>query len=304
MNFINKNINQLNLHSALLVLGQNLVQVFGAVYFLNKGFEPFQVLGGWALLNLFRMILRPGAHRVIRRIGLRKAIFLGTLLFAGLSFFLPLVAEPNWLFILFLLYFAICDITYWFSYHAYFSILSDGNHRGSEVCSREVLMMLAGAFAPVLGGVMIQQISFLFAATIASCLILVAALILLTMPDVKIKTSYKNITTFGRTAGLGFRLWFGWAVFYYMFSFIWSIVLFYLSGSYSLFGGLLTLEILFSVMILANVGSLIDHKKYSKLFGFSINILLIVVLFRSFIVDTFFLNCCFSIFNRVCVFDI
>lgn len=286
MIFKNKNINQLNIHAALLVLSQNLVQVFGAIFFLQRGFDPSIVLGGWALIYFFRLILRPLAYKFIRFIGIREAAILGTLLYSCISIFLPMVNYPNWLFVGFLLYYAICELIYWFAYHTYFSILSDGFHRGREVCARESLMMLAGAFAPALGGILIQYIGFLFAGIIAACLTLVAAIPLLYLPDVKIGSKVKMRTVIKNVGGFGFKLWFGWAIMFYMFSFVWSIILFYLVGSYSLFGGMLTLEILFSVMILNLVGNLIDRGAHMKVLKISVTMIAFVVFLRVFVVNS------------------
>ena len=299
MSFKNENINQLNLHSVLLALGQNLVQVFGVVYFLQKGFEPHLVVGGWALLNLFRFILRPFIYKIIRSLGIKKSVFLGTFLFAGVSLIVPFVTTPDLFFVGFILYFAICDLTYWFSYHAFFSLLSDGQHRGSEVCVRETMLKLAGAFAPALGGILIQYTSFFFAGLIAALLTVAATFLLLDLPEIKIKKDLKIRQVLKVVEKDGFKLWFGWAVLFYMFSFIWSIVLFYLSGSFSLFGGMLTLEILFSVVTLTIMGKLIDHKKHSLILKLAVLVLVFVILFRAIWVNTLVLVVVSQIFTSI-----
>jgi MFS family permease len=234
-------------------------------------------------------LLRPIAFRIISRIGLRKGAIIGTFLYSGLGLIMSFIHAPDYLFVSFLAYFALCDVFYWFSYHTYFSILSDGHHRGQEVCARETLLVIAGAFAPALGGLLIQYIGFLSAGVIAGLATLTAAYPLFLTPEVKLGKQMSFKAAFLENGHVGFKLWMGWSILYHMFPFAWAIIIFYLAGSFSLFGGLLSLEVVFSAMVLTIVGRLIDRHRQSSILAVSVPLIIITALFRIYLVDTIYL---------------
>jgi len=203
-----------------------------------------------------RFVVRSGVLPLVRRIGLRRTLMLGTLLEA-LAF--PLLAEVRGVDAWFV---ALCLITplgsalYWTCYHAYFAALGDAEARGGQVAFREAMAAVIGILAPLAGGwalanegprIMFAGVALLQAA---------AALPLLGGPEVPIKDQSPGGI---RAGGFGAMLmatdgWFA-ACYYY----VWQIALFItLKESFQAYAGAMALAALAGAACGLVIGRVID----------------------------------------------
>lgn len=287
MFFRNRNINLLNIHTGCIAFADSILNVFGVVYFLEKGFALTTVLLGWGCIHIFRLfLLRPFVLKIFRHIGVKKGVLIGTALFAGTFYVILEVTAVNWFFLFFFFYFALVDTFYWFSYHVYYAILGDAPHRGKEIAIRESLNTILTAIAPLVSGLLAARIGFWAVYTVGGAVAL-CAFIPLFFSDgdrpQRVTTFFNAMRT---TSFRGFWLWLAWAFLYYFHQFIWVIVLFFTVRDYITFGGLVSLEIFLSVVIYLSIGRLVDEHKARSVMPMTFLLLSAVTIFRTFFAYT------------------
>jgi len=185
----NRDLNLVNLHSAITALAMGSGGAFWSVYLLKAGLSVPGILLVLAATFLSRLALRSFLLPLAIRIGVRRTLILGTLVLA-VSF--PFVAEVHGIGpALYILIFvtALADTVYWPSYHAYFAAVGDEDHRGQQLGLREAVSAVLGIVAPLAGGWVLvsfgARATFLATAAIQAA----AALPLLFTPDIPVKKS-------------------------------------------------------------------------------------------------------------------
>jgi MFS family permease len=153
----NPNVNRLALHTALHEIANSLSGLFTAVYLLRIGFSPADIFLTFAAIFGLRFLLRPALLFVTPRIGLRWTLVLGATFIAVQYPLLALVHDMGFELALFCMSAAVGQVCYWTSYHAYFAFLSDPEHRGSQVCVRQLLIATAGVVGPAAGGIVLAM---------------------------------------------------------------------------------------------------------------------------------------------------
>ena len=258
MSFLsNKTVNLLNLHYGLHALAMNVGGVFFAVYLLKAGLSVPLVLASISLILAVRFCLRPLALMAGKRWGLRTVVMLGSLFQAVPYLILPHVAGANLYLLALCVAWAVGDMLYWTSYHAYFAALGDPEHRGQQVSAREALATGVSILGPVLGGWALMTLGATAAFGIAAAISAISALPLLAGPEVKVAQQADGAARAART---GFLLlaadgWLcaGWV-------WLWQIILFTnLSRSFTAFGGAVALGAVVSAVAGLVLGRFVDQ---------------------------------------------
>ncbi|MBU1177972.1 MFS transporter [Patescibacteria group bacterium] len=281
----NKNINLLNLHAGLVAFGDNVIYIFGAIYFLQQGLSLPIVLLIWAAVHTARLVVRPLALKLIQAIGIKKGLIIGTLLYPGIFAIIAQVESLGFWLLAFIVYFAIIDNLYWLPYHVFFTTLGDNEHRGKQLGARESFITLMAAAAPILGGFLADRFGFGAIYFVTIFVMILAIFPLLFTPNIPkdIKLNYSQ--AFKKTDHHGFWVYAGWSLLYTAHEFLWIIVLFILVGEISIFGWLMGMELLLMIVFSLLLGHLTDKGK-----GW-INILIagvlltIVIIARSFFIS-------------------
>ena len=238
----NSAVNLLNLHYGLHALALNGAGAFFAVFLLKAGLPVPAVFAAIALVLAGRFVIRPLVLVIAPRVGLRALVAFG-IIFSGIPYlFLAEVRGIDLMLLGFCVSAAIGDTFYWPSYHAYFAVLGDSEHRGHQISAREALASVAGIIGPLLGGWTLTVLGPRVAFGAAAIVHVLAALPFLGTPDVRVA---RNVPGAFRAAITGIMLFAadGWiAVGYY---FVWQIALFVSLGeSFTAFGGALALAAL------------------------------------------------------------
>jgi DHA1 family inner membrane transport protein len=238
----NSAVNLLNLHYGLHALALNGAGVFFAVFLLKAGVSVPAVFGTIALVLAGRFLIRPLVLVLAPRVGLRALVAFG-IIFSGVQYlFLAEVHGIDFMLLGFCLSAAIGDTFYWPTYHAYFALLGDSEHRGHQISAREALASVAGIIGPLLGGWTLTVLGPRVAFGAAAIAHVLAALPFLGTPDVRVA---RNVPGAFRAAISGIMLFAadGWiAVGYY---FVWQIALFLSLGeSFTAFGSAVALAAL------------------------------------------------------------
>lgn len=261
MKMRNRNISLLNLHAALQRYSNKTLDVFGGVYFYTHG-VPFSVIAlVWSASFLLRFLLRPLSIWLSDRIGLKKALILGTLASSGLFLVFNQVDGMNaWLGV-FALYLAFYDILYWLPYHAYYAISGEEEHRGKQVALGVGLISIVQIVVPLAGALLATKFGFNYLYISAMiCMVLSVIPVLFAKnisPGIKMsfKTALKEIDKRGLVMSIGN------GIVNNGHDFIWMIVVFILAGSLVDFGGLITIQLLITAIVSYLVGHYMDKGK-------------------------------------------
>ncbi|WP_111417370.1 MFS transporter [Rhodoplanes roseus] len=172
--FANPDVNRLAVHSGLRQLAWGLAGVFFFAVLLRAGLSPAAAFLAVAATLALRLATRPIAFALIRSVGVRPTMLVGSVLYAAQFPVLAMVdAGHLWTIGAYVLAVALADVTYWTCYHAVFAAAGDVGERGAQVGVRTVVMVAADAVAPVAGGLLLTwHPAIAFAA--ASVLALVA----------------------------------------------------------------------------------------------------------------------------------
>jgi hypothetical protein len=238
----NNTVNRLNLHYGIHVFALEGGGVFLRVFLLKAGLTAAGVLIAVALILIGRFVLRPLVLAAAKRFGLKAIVIFGTLV-TGLQYpILPLVHGFDAMLALFIVLAAVGDTFYWTSYHAYFAMLGDEEHRGHQIGAREALAALVGIAAPIIGGWALTTLGPVVAFNTTAGVQMLAALPLLRAPEVAIpeeapgafKAALRGVALFAAD---------GWIAASYLF--VWQISLFVSLGeSFTALGGAIALAAL------------------------------------------------------------
>lgn len=215
------------------------------------------VLASISLILAVRFCLRPLALMAGKRWGLRAVVMLGSLFQAVPYLILPHVAGANLYLLALCIAWAVGDMLYWTSYHAYFAALGDAEHRGQQVSAREALATGVSILGPVLGGWALMTLGATAAFGIAAAISAISALPLLAGPKVKVAEQAQGAAQAART---GFLLLMadGWLCAGWVW--LWQIILFTnLSRSFTAFGGAVALGAVVSAVAGLALGRFVDQ---------------------------------------------
>ncbi len=275
--FANSEINRVYVHSALQSLAFNLGGAFIWVYLLKAGLALPLVFVCIAIVVLSRLVLRLGVVPLIKRLGLRKALIVGTILDAASYLVLGKVDGVGPWLIFYLASASLGTTFYWTCFHSMVARLGDAENRGAQVSAREAIFSLAGIVGPLFGGLTLTYFGPVAAFVVAALVYFCAVVPLLSVPDMDIE---KDIDI-PRAA----KLFAGGAAFSdgvvaAAVNFSWRIVLFQTLGeSFENYGSALAIAGVVGAMMGLGLGKLIDlgHHKRSLQLGMGIMAITIVV---------------------------
>lgn len=276
--FHNRDVNLVNLHSAITAAAMGGGGAFWSVYLLKAGFGVPVLLVIIASVFFSRLAIRAFLISVAIRIGVRSTLILGTLAMA-ISF--PFVAEVHGvgpaLYALIAVT-ALADTIYWPSYHAYYAAVGDEDHRGQQLGLREAVSAVLGIVAPVAAGWVLvnygARATFFTTAAIQAA----AALPLFWTPDIPVKRSAPGAYAYAfRRAGI----FIGDGINSSAYFIVWQIALFLTLGeSYLAYGGALAIASLVGAVSGLLLGRLIDSGKGMRAVWISVGLGCLVIVLR------------------------
>ncbi len=285
MDFTNKNVNILTLHTGIWRFANNIFDVFSAVYLLGLGIS-FPVVALIMVGSLIlRALLRPLSMILSEKIGLRKALIFGVFVSSGLFLVLAKVHGLNFWLYFYMFYLSLHDITYWLPYHSYYAAAGDEENRGKQIGPLHGIVNLFRTLAPLAGGLIITHFGFLPLYVNATIIMLFSAVPLFYAKDVTPgepldwREAFRSIDKRGLVMQMGDGLT-------YMHDFVWTIVLFYLVGNYVTFGGLVTFELLSTTILCVVLGYYVDKGKGKRIATIGLFLTGIAILARGLWVHT------------------
>jgi len=278
--FANSDINRVYVHSGLQSLAFNLGGAFIWVYLLKAGVALALVFVCIAAVVLFRLVLRMGVVPLIMRLGLRKALMIGTVLDA--SSFLVLAKVDGlgpWL-VFYLLSASLGTTFYWTCFHSMVARLGDAENRGAQVSTREAIFALASIVGPLVGGLTLTFFGPVAAFVVAALVYFIAVIPLFGVPDMEIERDVNIPRAAKIFAGSAA---FSDGVVASAVNFGWRVVLFQALGeSFENYGGALAIAGVVGAVMGLGIGKLIDLGHHKRSLQIGIGAMVIAVLAEAF----------------------
>ena len=277
--FHNRDVNLINLHSAIAAVAMGGGGAFWSVYLLKAGISVPGVLLTTAATFLFRLLLRSFLLPLAVRSGVRITLIIGTFLFAAsFPFVLGVHGIGVGLYVL-VVTTALADTVYWPSYHAYFAAVGDEEHRGQQTSLREAVSALLGIAAPLVAAwsmtVYGPRTTFWATAVIEAA----AAIPLFWGRDIPVAKSAPGAF---RHALKGAILFVGDGVVAAGYFVTWQIALFLtLDQSYLAYGGALAIASLVGAVSGLVLGRLIDSGRGGQILWLAIGLIDAVIALRA-----------------------
>jgi hypothetical protein len=273
----NDAINRVNIHYGVQAFAQGAGGIFILAFLLKAGLSIPATLLTFAAILTGRFVMRPAILPLAKRWGLKPLVITGALGVACQYPLLPLVHGIGLPLAALCLVSSIGEVFYWASYHAYFSVLGDAEHRGHQIGAREALVSIIGIVAPLVGSWALVTLGpgpgFAGVGVIQA----LSVVPLLGAPNVKVAAS---APTAFRAAWPGVLLqvvdgWLG-ACFYYL----WQIALFVSLGrSLTAYGGAMALAAFVGALSGLALGRHIDlgHGRRAVLIAYGVTALVILL---------------------------
>ena len=250
-------VNRVNLHTGIQAIAQSGAGIFLLVFLIHSGFSVPEALLTQSAILALRLVLRPIALPLAIRFGVKRLLIAGALTLAVQYPLLAQVQDIGPMLLLFCFVSAFGDILYWPTYHSYFAIVGDAEHRGHQVSAREALVAAVGIAAPLLGAWALVSFgaNVMFAAfgTVQA----LAVLPLLGAPDAKVQRNAPGVFESARFVALiclNTGWYDGWC------ALVWPIALFTAVGSsFSNYGGAMALAALAGAAFGMLLGKHVDN---------------------------------------------
>jgi hypothetical protein len=238
----NRAVNWINLHSGIQSLAYGMGGVFVLVFLLRAGVSIPASLCAMALIVAARFAIRPVVIGAARRHGLKPLVIGGGLVIAVEYPVLAAVHGVDGWLLAYCLVSALGNTIYWTSFHAYFAMLGDHEHRGHQISASVALGTIAGIVGPLIGAWTLATLGpgRSFGAT--GVVQALAMLPLLATPNVRIPDRAPGALR-ASLPGVGLFLADGWLAVGYQL--VWQIALFVsLGANLGAYGGAMALAAL------------------------------------------------------------
>jgi hypothetical protein len=277
--FHNRTVNLINLHYVIGSIATGGGGAFFSVYLLKAGISVPGVFLSLAVIFASRLAIRTFLLPLAIRIGLRWTVILGAVAMGFSYVFLARVSGANWSLFWLILVAAAADCLYWPSYHAYFAVLGDEDHRGQQLGVREGITALLGIVSPLVAGWLLVTFGPYVAFYATGAIQALSAIPLFWTPDVPVARKAPGAF---RAAIAGAMLFIGdgWiAAGYFV---VWQVVLFLALGrDVMAYGGALAVAALAGAIGGLFLGRLIDTGKGVRAVWLSITLAMFVIVLRA-----------------------
>jgi MFS transporter len=240
--FQNRTVNRLNLHYGVQSFAENAGGVFVFVYLLRAGVSVPATLTAIAVLLAGRFAMRPCVLPLAKEWGLKRVLVLGTIVIA---FTYPMLAAVHGVGPPLAAYCIVASfggVLYWTSFHAYFAVTGDAEHRGHQIGAREAIAAVLGIIAPLAGGYSLTSAGPGWTFAVVGVIQALGVLPLIGSPNVAVAPLAPRAF---RAARIGLLLFAADGCFAAGYHFIWQIALFVsVNQNFSAYGGALALAAL------------------------------------------------------------
>lgn len=243
----------------ILVFGEALISLFVPIYLYNSGYQIYQIVWFSFLMAAFFVLFSYRAAKLVADIGIKHSILLSN--FFTVLFYLGLIYINDLLFVLLPFVYGFAMLTFNYAYHTKFYLHSKKASRGKSVANMSILLLIAAAAAPYVGG-HLAEINFMYAFGFGAFLILISAIPLFLSKDNKVKLKFDSLNlanyVFSKKFRGNFLSFGGYAVESLIQRTLWPLFLIIIIGSLEKTGLVVSLSFVFSIVIYYFAGKVID----------------------------------------------
>lgn len=265
--FKNKEVDSLYFFNAMGQFAQGLISVFIPIYLFNLGFPIWQIVLFYFLRSAYYLIFGSSLLPLMRVISDKMLMFLSipplVLFFLGLEY----ISGLSWLFFALPALAALNMLWMFIPYHLDFTLASDDDHIGSQVGARFVINAVVKFSTPFLGGLVIGFLGYNYLYVIASVILILSVIPLLTFPKRNVSSSLnvkkvwkkikeKNLLSYNISS-------FAYGSEKMARNIIWPIFLFIIVGGVEQLGGVVSAGFLAGALISFFLGKKLDSDNKS-----------------------------------------
>lgn len=248
--------------TAILDFATASVMLFEPVYLRQAGLSIEQILLFFLVLYVAYFLLLPLGGRICRKNGYEHSILYSSPFL--ILYYLSLFAIPfsRFFIISAIVSLVIQKILYWPGYHANFATWGSADERGREISNRAVISSVASTLAPVFGGLVVAFFGFKSLFGVVAGLILLSNVPLLRTPELFIPKSFaytgamKRIFDPAKRRQLFGFMGFGEELIALV---LWPIFISLMVPNFVLFGAVISLSMLTTVLVTLYIGRLADE---------------------------------------------
>lgn len=255
-------IEELYIHSALRIFGLSLIGIFFPLYLLSLGYS----LSTLFLLYLIVHITHAGSVMITAKLccryGCKHIMVLGLFILAIFLLLLMTLHIYSWPFWLLGFFLGLQNAVYWFAYHGFFAQNTTEKHEGEEVGLALIVLRLAAAIGPMLGGIFLAFFDF-HALVLISILFLFISVVPLIFSQDKRNINYCAYTKiFTKRKFNDFIAPLGFAVDLSITNVIWPIIIYTtIISNYTAIGMINSLTLFISITLMFTLGHWADKNR-------------------------------------------
>lgn len=253
--------------SQIRTVGINLLGTFGVIFFFQKFDKSILFLLFFYFLgSFFYIFLAPITGKIICKMGLKKSIIFGSILFAIINL-TYILFEYNvlWAIISCTILTLLSRAFYWIPYHIYFASFTNKENRGFQISVIKDVVTIINIFLPIVASFFINRFGFNIIFIISIILHLISIMPLLKMDDINLKYSFNYFESFKKIFSKDF--WHDSVLFFLEGAegvssvILWPIMIFLvLKNDFTSLGILSSAIILFTIITNLIIGKLSDKK--------------------------------------------
>jgi len=270
--FKNKELDELYFSVGIRSFAESMILIFVPIYLLTLGHAFTDIIIFFAIFYTAINIFYPLATYVNSILGLKKSMFIGIVFLIIYNIVLDQIAAGvpyQYAAIIW----SVSISFYYTAFHIDFAKVSDKRKEGKEFSRIKILMILSAAFGPLIGSILITEMSYTFLFMFVSMLLLISAFPLFLTKDIKIKKPNLKFSRIIRadtkrraigTQGLG--------MIDFTSAFLWPLFIFLILGEVLQLGLIITGTSIILIIFLFYIGRLSDrHEKRTLRIGIGVH---------------------------------
>lgn len=269
--------------SVLRNLAVGAIMVFLPVYLY--GLSGLWLVILWLLVTRFiDMLLMKDFARIIAKLGFKKSVLLGQLLWVVVMYFVNLGSDMPWAFLPAAILVTFATSAYWIPYHLLFMSTSEKNF-GKRASFLNVFAKWSNAIGPILGGIITVRLGFSGVFWWSAVLMAAAAIPILILEPEKLKWDFHLDHYWEKLSGSWFRrdmlAFVGLGIEQAMYDFFWPVfLLILLKGSYMELGAYKTAVLAVTSVVEIGIGRVIDRGGTRRLMMSAIGFMVLMWVMR------------------------
>jgi MFS family permease len=257
---VNQEIQELYLQTGIANLALSLVFIFQPIYLYTLGYSLISILWFFAMIYGWYLVFITFGAKFASRFGYKHAIFLSNIFYVIFWSTLYLIDQNSTMFFVAPIFFALQKAFFWPAFHADMALMADKKQEGREVGVLYTLAEVSFIIGPFFGGLISEDLGFLWLFVIASGLMLISAVPLFYTPDIhaRHKFRFKQIVAIFKQYPMNFLGYLGFAD-ELMVQSLWPVFIFIIVGGFIDAGIVSTVAALIAAMVMLYVGRASDQ---------------------------------------------